>query len=474
DMQILQTRQNTPDSPEALATIPVLKLADLDPKIKTIPTEIQSISGTPTLIHDLFTNGIVYLNLAFDLHTLPAAWLPFIPLFGQALVEMGTSRQDYVRLSQRIGRATGGIHPDWLTSNVEKSARSAAYLFLHAKAVTNQAGELFNILNDLLLDVRLDNRERFKQIVLEAKAGLEAGLVPAGHWFVNRRLRASYTEADWASEQMGGVEYLFFLRQLIDQVENHWTSVLDTLEGIRSRLVNRQAMVVNVTLDQKGWSKVQPKLTEFLERLPEGELNLIPWSTTEFAAQEGLTIPAQVNYVGKSLDLYRNGYQFHGSALVIPPYLRGTWLWEKVRVQGGAYGGMCAFDRLSGIFTFFSYRDPNLDQTLTNFDLSSQYLRSLQLSDQELTKAIIGAIGDLDTYQLPDAQGLTALVRYLTGINDEMRQRIRNEVFATTAAHFHQFGEAMAASQAENKIVILGAQDALTAAGQPLTIKKVL
>lgn len=474
EMLELQKRQNTPDSPEALATIPLLKIDDLDPKIKTIPSETLTIANTKTLFHNLFTNGIVYLNLGFDLHSLPANWLPYIPIFGQALIEMGTSRQDDVRLSQRIGRETGGIYPDWFTSNVRGSSHSAAFLFLHAKAITKQAGELLNILKDLLLDVQLDNRERFKQILLEAKADMEAQLIPAGHRFVNRRLRARYSEADWASEQMGGIDYLFFLRQLVNKVDNQWTSVLDTLEGIRSRLVNRQAMVVNITLDKNGWQSIQTKMTEFLEHLPEGDLASIPWQRDAYDSPEGLSIPSQVNYVGKSLDLYHSGYQFHGSALVIPPYLRGTWLWEKVRVQGGAYGGMCSFDHLSGIFTYFSYRDPNLDKTLAAYLQSSQFLKNIKLSDQELTKAIIGAIGDLDAYQLPDAQGYTALIRHLIAMDDEKRQKIRDEVLSTTETHFHQFGEALAAANETSQTIVLGAQDMLSGAEIPLTIKKVL
>jgi presequence protease len=79
---------------------------------------------------------------------------------------------------------------------------------------------------------------------------------------------------------------------------------------------------------------------------------------------EGLVIPAQVNYVGKGANLYEHGYQMDGSILVITPYLRSTYFYEKVRVQGGAYGGFCLFDRYSGIFSFLSYRDPNLMETL--------------------------------------------------------------------------------------------------------------
>jgi Zn-dependent M16 (insulinase) family peptidase len=257
-------------------------------------------------------------------------------------------------------------------------------------------------------------------------------------------------------------------------VENNWTSVLDTLEGIRSRLVNRPAMVVNLTLDQAGWQAIQPQLIEFLGRLPQGKQTSAAWEITDYAAQEGLAIPAQVNYVGKSLDLYRHGYQFHGSALVFPPYLRGTWQWEKVRVQGGAYGGMCSLDRLSGNFNFYTYRDPNVDQTLANFDQSRQFLKNLDLCHQELTIAIIGAIGELDAYQLPDAKGYTALVRHLTGINDEIRQQIRDEVLSTTTSHFRQFGEALEAAQVNGQVIVLGPQEALAGSSLPLSIKKVL
>ena len=101
-----------------------------------------------------------------------------------------------------------------------------------------------------------------------------------------------------------------------------------------------------------------------------------------------------------------------------------TYLWEKIRVQGGAYGGFGVFDSNSGVFSFLSYRDPNLDATLENYDNAAGYLKNLDaksLSDSELTKAIIAAIGDMDSYQLPDAKGYTSMMRHLTGRTDEIR-----------------------------------------------------
>ena len=143
---------------------------------------------------------------------------------------------------------------------------------------------------------------------------------------------------------------------------------------------------------------------------------------------------------------------------MINNYLKRTWLWEKVRIQGGAYGGFSQFDRHSGVFTYLSYRDPNLLATLDNFDAGREFLRELALSDAELNKAIIGAIGDLDAYQLPDAKGWTSLTRDLLGDTDEVRQQFRDEVLSTTAQDFKAFAKVLATVKEQGEVVVLGAQ----------------
>ncbi len=113
----LKLAQERPDPPEALATIPTLKLADLPLRNKQIPIEVTTLRDTRVLYHDLFTNGIVYLDIGFDLHTLPADLLSYVPLFSRALLETGVGNDDFVRLSQRIGRSTGGIRPQrWMST----------------------------------------------------------------------------------------------------------------------------------------------------------------------------------------------------------------------------------------------------------------------------------------------------------------------------------------------------------------------
>jgi Zn-dependent M16 (insulinase) family peptidase len=484
----LERRQEAADTPEALDTIPSLSLADIEKTIKTIPISVQKSGVTPVLYHDLFTNGIAYLDLGFDLHHVPTELLPFVGLFGRALLEMGTQTQDFVQLTQRIGQNTGGIRSATLTSTIRESTDSALWFFLRGKAVAAQTGELLAILKDVLLTANLDNRQRFQQIVLEEKARAEAGLIPGGHRVVNQRLRARFSEADWVAEQIGGIDHLFFLRQLASDIENDWPGVLARLEAVRQALIHRSAALANVTLDEANWQVFEPQLAAFLEQLPGGQFESFKFQvsgqtnrkpeTSKPANHEGLTIPAQVNYVSKGANLYALGYEPHGSVHVVNNYLNTTFLWEKVRVQGGAYGGFSVFDQTSGTFTYLSYRDPNLLATLDNYDAVPRFLRELDLSESELTKTIIGVIGDLDSYMLPDAKGYTSMVRHLTHYTDEQRQKIRDEVLAASVRDFKQFAEILAPLAEKGEIVVLGSAEAIEKANQErgglLDVKKVL
>jgi presequence protease len=91
-----------------------------------------------------------------------------------------------------------------------------------------------------------------------------------------------------------------------------------------------------------------------------------------------------------------------------------------------------------------------------------------------LTKAIIAAIGDLDTYQLPDAKGYTSMIRYLTNRTEEMRQKTRDEVLSTNGEDFIAFGEVLDKVAQSNAVTVLGSQNAIESANLGLEVTKVL
>lgn len=471
--QTLRERQQAQDPPELLAKLPRLGLEDLDTEEAPIPIAINELDGTKVLTHDLFTSGIIYLDVAFDMHAVPQNLIPYMSLFGRLLTEMGTQSQDYVQLINRIGSHTGGVSTSRLLSPQSGSGpdECAAWFMVRAKCTAAKAGEMLDILQDILLTVQLDNAERFRQIVLKAKAGAESGLIPRGHSVVGSRLSSQFHSAASASEHMTGITNLFFLRELAERIDNDWPSVLADLEEIRSRLVNRSHMICNVTVDDSTYRAFEPNLREFVQAMPAQGNNLADWSLPLQPKNEGLTMPAQVNYVGKGTNLYNLGYQLHGSVLPITNLLRTTWLWTNIRVQGGAYGAFCSFSRRSGMLNYLSYRDPNLTETLDVYDGTATFLREMDLGENDLIRSIIGAISSIDSYQLPDAKGYTSMVRHLLGEEAAERQKLRDEVLSTTKADFHRFADVLSEVSKQAQVVVLGSQSAIDNANESLANK---
>ncbi len=460
----LREMQNKPDDPAALAAMPQLQCADLDPKNQVIPTAVEDREDVQLVFHDLFTNDILYLDLGLDLTSLSMEEYPYAAVLGRALCELGTENEDYVALTQRIGCKTGGIKTSFFTANMKASSEPGIWLFLRAKCMSRQWGDLLDILDDILTGVRLDNCERFRQIVLEEKADLESALAPSGHHMVKTRLLAGFNNAGWASEKIEGIDFLFFIRRLVHEIEQDWPGVLARMRTIWGKIVNRRRLVINVTAEAAAWDKARSALIDRLRQLPEFNAQQTGWRMGDIGPCEALTAQVQVNFIGKAVQLFNGQDEVRGSHLVINRYLKSAWLWDQVRVMGGAYGAFCSLGRRSGVISFVSYRDPHVRRTLDTYDKTVDYLRDLDLPNDELTRAIVGTIGDIDSYQLPSAKGFTALLRHLTDESDEDRQRMRDEVLATTAADFRAFADHLDAIRDKGRVVVLTSPETLAQA----------
>ncbi|MDD4951133.1 MAG: insulinase family protein [Desulfovibrionaceae bacterium] len=478
DLALDLTRlQAEPDDPEALATIPRLGLGDLRAQETDIPVEVLA-GPCPALVHDLKTNGLVYLDLGLDLGPVPDRLLPLVPVFGRALVEMGTELTDFVGLSRRIAAKTGGVEPQTFVTPVRNepgraaSGRAAARLFLRGKATAARLPELADILGEVLSRPRLDNRERLRQIVLEAKARFEQRLIPAGHAVVASRLRARMGEAHAVNERMHGLSALFSLRDLAGRVDRDFGSVQADLEELRGLLLTGPNLLVNATLEAKDLPALEKELLGLAERLPQGAPAPAPRGPLDLPEREGLSIPAQVNYVGKGVRA--SGPEFGGAALAVCKHLRTGYLWERVRVQGGAYGAMCLMDRLDNSLCLVSYRDPHLGRTVKAFDGLAGFLRGLDICRDELEKSVIGALGEIDAYLLPDAKGFESMARLLSGQDLAYRQTLRDQVLSTRPGDFRAFAEAAQELALRGALVVMGAAEALAGSGLDLGLTRAL
>jgi Zn-dependent M16 (insulinase) family peptidase len=238
-------------------------------------------------------------------------------------------------------------------------------------------------------------------------------------------------------------------------------------------------MVCNVTAEGAAWERLKPQLADFLGALPLAPAAAAPWRVADYPHAEGFVVPTKVNYVGKAINIYDEGVKPSGAHLVAEAYIQHNWLLNKVRVQGGAYGGNCSFNRHSGDFTFASYRDPNLLATLDVYDRTAEFLKtSPDLNEEELERHIIGTIGAIDTYQLPDAKGFVSMQRYLIGDIEADRQKMRDEILSTTVADVRKFGDALVEVAAKGRIAVIGSEQAIEEANKErpglLTVSRVM
>lgn len=496
----LRRLQDTPDSPEALATIPVLSLEDIPKEAPVLPSELLLLTETPqeggtvaqgkqsamdarrsetassAFYHELATGGIVYLDLGFSFAKLESRLLPYVSLLGRLLLETGTDKESYVQLIQRIGINTGGIRSTSVSASRWDSREPSPWFFLRAKALPEKAESLADILIDILTGARFDNPERLRQIVLEEKAQAEAMLVPAATRMVSLRLRSRFNPADWASERLYGIEHLFFLRSLAQKIESDWPSVLADIEDVRRAILVRDNLIVNVTTDRATLNSCIPALRRIVKALSPERAHVTsgtrsarnswiheaisacdPASVSKPAA-ETLELPAQVNSVGMILPLW-NSKAPAGAWLVVTKFLDTTYLWEQVRVIGGAYGGYSNLDLASGLLLLLSYRDPNIERTLDVYRNVAAFLKTCSVPPEEIQKSIIGTIGDIDAYQLPDAKGFNALMNTLTGYTQEARQQIRDSILAASPDDFRHLGALIEEALGTSMTGVLGAPD---------------
>ncbi|KAL4578658.1 hypothetical protein LXL04_014787 [Taraxacum kok-saghyz] len=433
--------QSKPPAP--LRSAPRFTLKNISRKPKQVSLEVGDINGVKVLKHDIITNDVLYADIAFDMSSLKPELLPLVPLFCRSLLEMGTKDLNALQLNQLIGKETGGISVYPFTSSKQGSNDPVSHIIVRGKSMSASTEDLFNLMTSVLQEAEFTNMKRFKRFVSESKARLENQLRDCGHGLVATRMNAKLNHAGWIAEQMGGISYLEFLKDLEGKIEQDWSELSMSLEEIRKTLLSRKGCIVNLTSDGKNLTIAEKFVTKFLNLLPNSSSIVTSSSSNELLPlnNEAIIIPTQVNYVGKAANIYENGYQLKGSVYVISKYISNTWLWDNIRVNGGAFGAFCDFDTRSGVLSFLSYRDPNLLKTLDVYDGTSDFLRELELDDNILEKAIIGTIQDLDSYQLPDAKGYSSFLRYLSGVSEEDRLARREEILSTRSSDLKEFAD---------------------------------
>lgn len=460
----LRLKQSAPDDPADLRKLPRLTRHDIDEHASDTPLVHELIAGVPVSFAPLQTNGIAYVEVAYNLAFLPAALLQYLPIYTKALSSIGAGPFDAIQFTQQIGIHTGGIEPSMIWGTHRLSNETNGHLVLRGRATADTIPMLLTLIGHMANTPHLHNRERILQIIKEDKASREARLLPSGHIAINTRLRARYTTTANINEQLGGINYLQFVRNLATDAESTWTHISQSLSAVQAAVFGRNGLRIHVTCSEALIPQICTALADFVAHTPTTTAVVQPWNQLSVPLNEALQATAPVNYVGVATSLTALGYTPNGADIVVNRHLSRTFLHEEIREKGGAYGAFSVLDVRSGVVSMLSYRDPNITQTFDVYAQAGAWLQSLQLDEETLLQAIIGAAGDLDSYMLPVSRGFTAFTEYLNGVDHAYRQTIRDQALHVTNADFVRYGEVLARAATKWNRIVLGGETAITQA----------
>ncbi|WP_346940489.1 insulinase family protein [uncultured Clostridium sp.] len=452
----LINRQNTPDPDDILETIPVLSIDDIDEKVEELDIIEEDASGVKLLHHDAFTSKIAYLDFMFDSRTIAQEDISYISLLTTLLGKINTKTYSYVDLSNEILINTGGVYfKNEVYGDSKDILRYSPYLEGHCSVVVDRVPRALEILSDIIKNTSFEDKKRIRELIRVLISRIEMRLMDRGHQVATTRLGAYFSPAYAYIEKTSGYEYYKFLKEIENNFDDRIDSVILKLESIMKKVFNKNSLIVTVTGKDEEVDAVKKNISKILEVLSDEEIQFNKYNFHEENKNEGMLTPSNVQYVAKGYNYKKLGYEYTGKLLVLKTIIGMDYLWNKVRVQGGAYGAFANIVR-SGNLMFASYRDPNIKETLKTYDNAVNYLDNFTTTNREMLKYIIGTISELDMPLTPSMAGDAAVSYYIRRISKADRQQERKEVLSTTVKDISNFSKLVSDVMNMNYIVVLG------------------
>jgi Zn-dependent M16 (insulinase) family peptidase len=458
--QELQAMQIKPDSQEALEKLPSLDIQDITVESERFPMELKRESEPKILFHDLFTNNIAYVQIGFDALSIPLDQIPYLSLVGNLVLGMGTRKHSYMEISQLLGIHTGGLRSWHFTSaEVNDHKKILSHIFFSGKCLMGNTDHLFDIWEEVILEYDFNNPKRLIEIIKSSKASMEDSILSSGNHYVLSRLNSYQSIIGQYDELTDGISYYRFLERLLDRAEKNIDEVTEEFKGITQNLFTKENIFVNITAPESDYKKIENRVVGLSQKLPSKKQFPAKLKFKTGPINEAFLTASSVQFVGKGINLFELGMKYSGRFDVLNAVLRTCFLWDRVRVQGGAYGSQISFDSYSGDYGFVSYRDPNLTETLDIYDQIGDYLDTLDISDKELTKILIGCVGRLDPPMTADRKGSISMVEYLTGKTYELKQKRRDELLSTRLDDIKSFAGIFRKIKESGNVCVLGNEE---------------
>lgn len=457
----LEDYQSEPSDPKAQEVIPVLAREDISKDIAPISNEELEISQTVVVYHDIDTTGIGYADVLFDLSGIKEEQLPYVGVLQAVLGVIDTENYEYGELFNEINVHTGGIgtslelYPD-VTKAPDKEFR--AIFEIKAKALYSKLPIAFQMIEEILTKSKLDDSKRLKEILAQTKSRLQMRFQSSGHsTAVLRAMSYISPSAKW-KDMTGGIEFYRLVKELEENFEEKKEELITNLKQLACKVFQADNMMISYTAEKESLKGLDQIVGELEQALFKEEQEALPCIIHCEKKNEGFKTASKVQYVARAGNFMDHGVSYTGALQILKVIMGYEYLWQNIRVKGGAYGCMSNFNRLGEAY-FVSYRDPNLKRTLEVYEGVSDYLRNFAVSERDMTKYIIGTISNIDQPMTPSVKGERSMSLYMSRIDEAMIQKERNQILTATQEDIRALAEVVEAMMKDKLVCVLGSED---------------
>lgn len=461
DTAHLKAYQEEPSPKEDLEKIPMLTRADMKKEAAPFYNKEEYCGDTLVLFHEMFSNGINYLDFLFDVTELPEEDIPYLGILKAVLGYMDTDTYSYVDLANEINLYTGGVVSSIsVYPNMKKKDVYQAKFEVRTKVLYENTRKAMDIIKDILTSTKLDDEKRLYEILAQVKSRLQMSLSSSGHSVSAIRAMSYFSRTAHFNDMTGGIA----LYRVVADYEEHFKEkkeeLITKLKEMMKRIFRPEKLMVSLTADKEGYAAVIDEIAKLKDVLYTEEMATVSGTLECKKKNEGFLDASQVQYVSRAGNFAEKGFSYTGALKILKVILSYDYLWINVRVKGGAYGCMSGFMRTGDAY-FASYRDPNLRKTNEIYEKTPEYLRNFEADERDMTKYIIGTISELDTPMNPSAKGLRSLSAYLDELSYADIQKEREEVINATAEDIRKLADLIEAVLSGNNLCVIGNEEAV-------------
>ncbi len=464
EQEALEEYRNSEDSPQALATVPLLKREDLKKEIQPYVNEVREVQGIKLLAHEIYTKGIAYVRLIFDTGKVPQDLFPYISLLRACMCYMDTCKHSYGDLFNEMNLVTGGISPVTNVYTHADNFEEATVTFeLKGKVLYEDMDAAAELMTEVLFDTVYADKKRLYEIIAEGKSRLQSQMTGSGHTIAAIRAMSYFSRVAAINEEMNGITQYRFYDELERNFEERYEETVKSLRELCHIIFRKENFMADITAEEAGiakWSECVPKMAELMYTC---EVRTGRFEPEVQKKNEGFMTSGQVQYVCSAGNFFRRGFAYTGAFQVLNVIMGYEYLWSQIREKGGAYGCMCAFGRTGDCY-FVSYRDPNLEKTLEVYRHAADAVEAFDADERTMTQYVIGAVGDMDTPMTPSTLGAYSLGGYMTGRTESDRQRERNQVLHCSVEDIRALAGHIRAFMSEEAFCVVGSAEKISRA----------